>query len=32
LMGNADAQGEAMWAYFSLGTKLPLPDGLETPK
>jgi mono/diheme cytochrome c family protein len=32
LGGNADAQAEAMWAYYSLGPGLPLPDGLEPPK
>lgn len=31
LGGNADVQAEAMWAYFSLGSNLPLPDGLELP-
>ncbi|HXD84909.1 MAG TPA: hypothetical protein VN641_00335, partial [Urbifossiella sp.] len=32
LGGNPQAQAEAMWAYLSLGTGLPLPDGLEPPK
>jgi hypothetical protein len=32
LHGDADAQADAMWAYLSLGTNLPLPDGLEPPK
>lgn len=32
LGGSARAQGEAMWAYMSLGLTLPLPDGLETPR
>jgi mono/diheme cytochrome c family protein len=32
LGGSADAQAEAMWAYYSLGPGLPLPDGLEPPK
>src|SRR5262249_34030530 len=32
LAGSADAQAEAMWAYFSLGPSLPLPEGLEEPK
>ena len=29
LNGNADAQADAMWAYLSLGPKLPLPPGLR---
>jgi mono/diheme cytochrome c family protein len=29
LAGSGDAQAEAMWAYLSLGSGLPLPDGLE---
>jgi mono/diheme cytochrome c family protein len=32
LAGHADNQGEAMWAYLSLGPTLPLPEGLEPPK
>jgi mono/diheme cytochrome c family protein len=32
LSGDADAQIEAMWAYFSLGQGLPLPAGMEPPK
>ena len=32
LNGNPHAQAEAMWAYLSLGTGLPLPEGLEPPK
>jgi mono/diheme cytochrome c family protein len=32
LVGNPDAQAEAMWAYLSLGPGLPLPEGLEPPK
>ena len=32
LNGNADAQIEALWAYFSLGQGLPLPAGMEPPK
>jgi cytochrome c2 len=32
LGGKADAQAEALWAYFSLGPGLPLPEGLEPPK
>jgi mono/diheme cytochrome c family protein len=32
LHGNADAQAEAIWAYLSLGSNLPLPDGLELPR
>jgi hypothetical protein len=32
LGGKADAQAEAMWAYFSLGPTLPLPEGMEPPK
>jgi cytochrome c551/c552 len=32
LDGNPDAQAEAMWAYMSLGSKMPLPIGLEPPK
>lgn len=30
--GDADKQGEAMWAYFSLGSNMPLPAGTEQPK
>lgn len=29
LKGHADAQSEAMWAYFSLGNSLQLPEGIE---
>lgn len=32
LGGSPDAQAEAMWAYLSLGSNLPLPDGLEPPR
>ena len=32
LGGSAQAQGEAMWAYMSLGPTLPLPEGLEPPR
>jgi mono/diheme cytochrome c family protein len=32
LGGHADAQAEAMWAYFSLGNNMPLPEGMEPPK
>jgi cbb3-type cytochrome oxidase cytochrome c subunit len=32
LGGKADAQADAMWAYFSLGPTLPLPAGMEPPK
>lgn len=32
LGGDPTAQAEAMWSYLSLGTGLPLPDGLEPPK
>ena len=32
LLGDGDAQAEAMWAYVSLGPGLPLPVGLEPPK
>jgi cytochrome c553 len=32
LKGDGDAQIEAMWAYFSLGQGLPLPEGIEPPK
>jgi cytochrome c553/cytochrome c551/c552 len=32
LVGSADAQADAIWAYLSLGKNLPLPDGLEPPK
>lgn len=32
LGGNAEAQSEAMWAYFALGPGLPLPDGMEPLK
>lgn len=32
LGGTADAQAEAMWAYFSLGPSLPLPEGMGPPK
>jgi cytochrome c2 len=31
LNGNADAQAEAMWAFLSLGSGLPLPEGLGAP-
>jgi cytochrome c553 len=30
--GQADPQAEAMWAYLSLGSALPLPDGMEPAK
>jgi len=30
--GDAEAQIEALWAYFSLGPGLPLPAGMEPPK
>jgi mono/diheme cytochrome c family protein len=30
--GHADRQAEAMWAYFSLGSNMPLPEGMESPK
>ena len=30
--GDADAQIDALWAYFSLGPGLPLPPGMEPPK
>jgi mono/diheme cytochrome c family protein len=29
LHGDADAQAEAIWAYMSLGPKLPLPEGVQ---
>ena len=29
LAGNADAQAEAIWAYMSLGPKMPLPEGVQ---
>lgn len=32
LGGSADAQAEALWAYLSLGLRLPLPDGLQPPR
>jgi mono/diheme cytochrome c family protein len=32
LNGNPDAQAEAIWAYLSLGSGLPLPEGMEPPK
>lgn len=32
LDGNPDAQADAMWAYLSLGPKLPLPVGVEPAK
>jgi mono/diheme cytochrome c family protein len=32
LGGSAEAQSEAMWAYLSLGSNLPLPEGLEPPR
>lgn len=32
LGGDAEAQAEAMWAYFSLGSNMPLPEGMEPPK
>ena len=32
LDGTADTQAAAMWAYLSLGSNLPLPEGLEPPK
>jgi mono/diheme cytochrome c family protein len=32
LNGDAKAQAEAVWAYLSLGSGLPLPEGLEPPK
>jgi mono/diheme cytochrome c family protein len=32
LGGRADAQAEAIWAYLSLGSSLPLPEGMEPPK
>jgi hypothetical protein len=32
LDGEAGAQADAMWAYLSLGSGLPLPEGLEPPK
>jgi hypothetical protein len=32
LDGSADAQSEALWAYFALGPTLPLPDGMELPR
>ncbi len=32
LAGHAEAQAEAMWAYFSLGSSMPLPEGIEPPK
>jgi mono/diheme cytochrome c family protein len=31
LGGDADAQIDALWAYFSLGPGLPLPKGIEPP-
>lgn len=31
LGGDADAQIDALWAYFSLGPGLPLPAGIEPP-
>jgi hypothetical protein len=31
LGGDADAQADALWAYFSLGPGLPLPAGVEPP-
>lgn len=31
LNGDGDAQIEALWAYFSLGPGLPLPEGIEPP-
>jgi hypothetical protein len=31
LKGDANAQIEAMWAYFSQGPGLPLPEGIEPP-
>jgi cytochrome c551/c552 len=30
--GSADKQAAALWAYWSLGPNLALPDGLEPPK
>lgn len=32
LNGDPKQQADAMWAYLSLGTGLPLPEGLEPPK
>jgi len=32
LDGRVDSQAEAMWAYFSLGNNMPLPEGMEPPK
>jgi mono/diheme cytochrome c family protein len=32
LGGNPDAQAEAIWAYLSLGPRLPLPRGVERGK
>ncbi len=32
LDGHGDKQAEAIWTYLSLGSNLPLPEGLEPPK
>jgi hypothetical protein len=32
LGGNGIAQSDAIWEYLSLGTNLPLPEGLEPPR
>jgi hypothetical protein len=32
LGGRADAQADAVWVYLSIGSNLPLPEGLEPPK
>lgn len=32
LNGKANAQADAIWAYLSLGSGLPLPEGLQPPK
>lgn len=32
LDGSAEKQADALWAYLSLGRRLPLPDGLGPPE